>query len=181
MSKNMDMDMSARNHDRIVAAVCANLDDVYPTTNPTDGERDSWLDALLDEISECPYVDMLAENWEAIEDRLPDICPDLDDEEQEGWIRKAMADGTRKWLLDHAAEVVAHLAEENGGYLRRDLDALREVGADSDAATDAATETIGASGRLAGRHLRPGRGRGRGPVRGPERLPAGAGMSNHGL
>lgn len=140
MSKNMDM--SARNHDRIVAAVYANLDEVYPTTNPTDGERDSWLDALLDEISECPYVDMLAENWEAIEDRLPDICPDLDDEEQEEWIRKSMADGTRKWLLDHATEVVAHVAEakENGGYLRRDLDALREVGADS----DAATETIGA-------------------------------------
>lgn len=146
MSKNMDM--STRNHDRIVAAVYANLDEVYPTTNPTDGERDSWLDALLDEISECPYVDMLAENWGAIEDRLPDICPDLGDEEQEGWIRKAMADGTRKWLLAHPAEVVAHVAEENGGYLRRDLDALREVGADSDAATDAAIETIGA-GHLA--------------------------------
>lgn len=131
MSKNMDM--STRNHDRIVAAVYANLDEVYPTTNPTDGERDSWLDALLDEISECPYVDMLAENWEAIEDRLPDICPDLDDEEQEGWIRKAMADGTRKWLLDHAADVVAHVAEGNPGYLRRDLDALRAVGVEDDA------------------------------------------------
>lgn len=82
---------------------------------------------------------MLDEDWEAIEDRLPDIDPDLDDEGDREFLRKAMADGTRQWLLAHPAEVVAYLAEDNEGLVRRDLGALREVGPTN----DAATETMG--------------------------------------
>lgn len=132
------MKKDTNTHDRIAAATIAQTQEVWEADAPHAAD-DGYIGDMLDSISPEPRYDMLDEDWEAIEDHLPDIDPDLDDEGDREFLRKAMADGTRQWLLAHPAEVVAYLAEDNGGLVRRDLDALREVGPTS----DAATETIG--------------------------------------
>lgn len=135
------MNKNTNTYDRIIAATIAQMDEVWADTDETCA--DGTIGDLLDEISPEPRYDMVEENWEGIEDRLPDIDPDLDDEGDREFVRKAMAGGVRLWLLAHPAEVVAHLAESNEGLVRRDLDALREVQGEGSSWMDATVETIG--------------------------------------
>lgn len=132
------MNKNTNTHDRITAVILAQTQEVWEADAPHAAD-DGYIGDMLDAISPCPRYDMLDEDWETIEDRLSDIDPDLDDEGDREFLRKAMADGTRQWLLAHPAEVVAYLAEDNPGYLRRDLDALRAVGTED----DAHLETVG--------------------------------------